>query len=317
MTIEKVSDKPSFFEGTDLTSIKSADVYTHSSPDGDAIGSALAMQSIFESIGIKTRVFCEGPFPRKYSFLPLGRFHKKFPEIFSESAFFVDCGDVKRLGNTFSDILKYYGLKINIDHHVDNKLFGDINIVDPNASSTAELIASVIGTNSIELQTAEYLYIGILSDTYGFSTSSVSSKTFMIASSLIEKGINSNRIWKEIFRLPSDTLLFYAEVLRTSETDNDIIYCKVTKDLMDDYSVSEEDTEGLANYLLQLKDIDTVVLLRERNGSTRLSFRSSGNKDVGELSRKLGGGGHKLASGAIIEHDLTRTLSIVKNTLKV
>ncbi len=317
MKIQNRQNDLPLFGDADISSIKTADIYTHSSPDGDAIGSSLAVLSILSRHGIKSRVFCEGPFPRKYSFLPLDKYNTEKPEFFSDSAFFVDCGDIKRVGTTFSDVLDSYSLKINIDHHIDNKLFGDVNIVDPSASSTAELIAGIVGTNNIEIQTAEYLYVGILSDTYGFSTSSVSSKTFMIASTLIDKGINSNRIWKEVFRLPSDILLFYAEVLRTSETEKDVIYCKVTKELMEDFSVSEEDTEGLANYLLQLKDIDTVVLLRERNGSTRLSFRSSGNKDVGALSRKFGGGGHKLASGAVIDKDLINALSIVKKTMTI
>ncbi|MBN1149656.1 DHH family phosphoesterase [candidate division WOR-3 bacterium] len=300
-----------------MPSVKSADIYTHSSPDGDAIGSSLALASILENAEIKARLFCEGPFPKKYSFLPISKFSTTPPTSFSESAFFLDCGDTRRLGETFSKINKFYELKIDIDHHVDNKLFGDLNVVDPNASSTAELLASIVHDDLIDSQIAKYLYVGIISDTYGFSTSTVSSKTFKIASNLLEKDISSNVIWKEIFRLPTNTFLFYADVLKYSERDRETIFSKVTKDLMDKYSISEEDTEGLANYLLQLKDIDTVVLLRERNGSTRLSFRSSGKKDVGEISRKLGGGGHKFASGAIIDQDLNQALSTVKQTLMV
>lgn len=316
MESEQKHDFP-FFEEFKIPSVQSADIYTHSSPDGDAIGSSLALCSILQNAGVKTNLFCEGPFPRKYLFLPLSKFSTIPPTSFSESAFFLDCGDTRRLGETFSNIYESYRIKIDIDHHVDNKLFGDINIVDPTASSTAELLASIVYDDMIDSQTAEYLYVGIISDTYGFSTSAVSAKTFKIASNLLEKDINSNAIWKEIFRLPMNIFLFYADVLKNSEIYRETIFSKVTKDLMEKYSISEQDTEGLANYLLQLKDIDTVVLLRERNGSTRLSFRSSGKKDVGEISRKLGGGGHKFASGAVIDQDLHHAITTVKQTLMI
>ncbi len=293
------------------------DIYTHSSPDGDAIGSSIGLGLYGKKLNKEVRLFCEGEIPVKYNILPVDMFKHEKPSSPADLCIVLDSAEESRLGKTFQNILKIYKEVINIDHHPENPEFGSLNIVDPSAASASEILTEILFSEHITEDIAQALYIAMLSDTYGFSLSNVTGRTFFLASHLVEHGANPSSLWHKLYAdNPLNVIKFYSWVLLNSQTEEDVLYAKIPLSSYSEFNVTETETESIANRLLQVKDIDTVVLMREKVNSVRISFRSSGKRNVGKLAVEFDGGGHKLAAGATIRNTLERTYDIIREKLK-
>lgn len=286
---------------------KSIAVIAHVNPDGDSIGAILGLGLALKKVNSNIDIMMSDDFPGKFMYLP-GVHHIVVPKAEIKDydlVFVLDCGDANRLGDN-KPILKKSTI-VNIDHHVSNDSFGDINIVDVKASSTCEIVYRVIKEGlSIEIDKdiATCLYTGIVSDTGSFKYDNTSPYTLRVSAELMELGIDTAGVSLQLYHSNSlNSVRFLAAVLKEMEIFLDGRVAFITMNLEDisAYNVQQEDMEGLINYCRDIEGVEVAVSLRELEGnSTKASFRGKTYFDVNQLASIFGGGGHKKASGATI-----------------
>lgn len=285
-------------------------IITHIHPDGDCIGSSLALALGLKSMGKTAVVAMDHAVPSVYSFLPSS------DEIVSpdavEGAFdlvmAVDASDKGRLGNA-SHLLDRARVTINIDHHMTNESFAMINWVEPGAAATGELIYSLLDGLGVQLtkETAICLYTALSTDTGSFRFSNTTEKTFKIAAHLVELGVNPGDIGENVFDTKSlCTLRLLGELLTELELSEcgDVAWMTLTKEMINRFAVSPSDIEGFVNYARMIDGVSVALLFREEDGAVKVSWRGRGDVDVATLAAKFGGGGHSKAAGCTVEGSL-------------
>lgn len=297
-------------------------IASHTSPDGDSMGSMLGLYNTLKSIGKKVDLFIDDVLPDKYSFLP-GFQDIKTPEKAGQySCFFVlDCGDEERLGQA-SNIISSSKRVINIDHHISNKLFGHLNIVDSNASSTGEMIYQILKINGFEISkdTAECLYTSMLTDTGGFRYSNTTSMTFSIAGDLINTGIDFTEINSLIFDKKSiSQVKLMSKVTSTLEmyVDGKVSMINVTREMLNECGAKDEDAEELVNIAREIDGVEVAVFIKEKEEEKyKISLRSKHYVDVRKIAETFGGGGHIRAAGCTIIGSLDDVKEKLINEIK-
>jgi phosphoesterase RecJ-like protein len=282
---------------------------THEGPDGDALGSLLAMHHLLGQLGKDSVMFLaakEFPLPVEYRFLPLEEvFHEPPADIVDRVLVFLDCGNIDRMP---VDFLRREGARVlNIDHHHDNTRFGTINLVDVEASSTAEIVFGLIEAIGAELtmEIAAALYVGLVTDTGRFSYENTEPSSHRMAASLIEAGVDVHDTYRRLYeRVPIEKLRLLCRALEgieiVSEGDLAVTYLSAT-----DYAeldAGHELTEGIIDHLRAIEGVKVAAVVRDRDESAgkprKVSLRSSdGAVDVSKIARVHGGGGHTRAAG--------------------
>jgi phosphoesterase RecJ-like protein len=282
---------------------------THENPDGDALGSLLALRLGLEQLGKDVVMYLAGqaPLPGEYRFMQLDDLHRDLPEDAGERVLVaVDCAKEGRLGPD-PEILASARLVLNIDHHHDNTRFGDVNLVVPDASSTGEVLRDLFRDLGVQLTPAiaEPLYIALVTDTGRFQYANTSPKALRLAAELVEAGADVNRVFQGVY----ESVQFAKLKLLARALDRAQIYeggrIVVSYLLRDDFAAvgaAEPYSEGIIDYLRAVEGADMAVLIREpprSDGPTRrVSLRSSIDElDVSAIARKSGGGGHRQAAG--------------------
>jgi bifunctional oligoribonuclease and PAP phosphatase NrnA len=292
--------------------IKAADRFlltTHENPDGDALGSLLATQRILEALGKDSVMFLaakEFPLPVEYRFLPLEEvFHEPPADIADRVVIFLDCGNLDRMP---VDFLRNGDNKvINIDHHHDNTRFGTINVVDVNASCTAEIVYDLAGILGVELrlEIANALYVALVTDTGKFMYENTDARSHRMAAGLIEAGVQVNDVYRRLYEhAPIEKLKLLAQALDRIELRDDGRLA-VTYISSEDYAstgASEALTEGIIDHLRTIDGAVVAAVIRDQGESGRsarkVSMRSTdGRIDVSAIARAHGGGGHQRAAG--------------------
>lgn len=284
-------------------------ITTHIDPDGDGIGSALAIFSVLKRLGKTAKVVFEEPVPQTFAFL------EGSEEVISTStepcevALVLDSGTLERVGWVRDIVLKCQVI-VNVDHHGSNNNFGHHNAVDPQAGACGEIIYSILGSLGAGLTVgeAEALYVAILSDTGCFRFPTTTSETLRIAASLIDVGVRPYHVASEIFwkRSPA-ALMLLSGALSTMEVTNGgaIASMEITQQMYEEAGASPRDIEGFANYPRSIRGVQVGVFFREVGGGLfRVSLRSREGYRVDEVARSFGGGGHPTAAGFRIKGDL-------------
>lgn len=294
-----------------LIKSKNVCLVSHTKPDGDSIGSVLsfglALMKRFECNF--NLLFPEG-IPEKYMFMPgsnLITYNLDYKSI--DLLICLDCSDEFRLGHVKKLIEKSTHV-INIDHHISNNRFGSINIVDFNASSTGEIIYNIVEELKIEIDKdiATSLYVAISTDTGSFMYDNTSSKTYMIASNLMNKNIDLNKIVTEIYqnRSINKTKLFI-ETLKTLElflNDKVAIVC-VTNEMLKNTNSAVNDIDGIVEFIRDIETVEIACIIREvNNHESKVGLRSKRYVDVANIAKGFNGGGHKKASGCTIYNNI-------------
>lgn len=288
-------------------------VLEHMKPDGDCIGSGLALVMALRDMGKRALLVSHDPHPQIYDFLPGREFYTRpgylKPEDFSpDVAVFLDCTGPDRVG----DALEFAGsgLWINIDHHVSNSHFAELNLVDPQASATGELVFGLIkalGT-PVTPDIALCIYVAILTDTGGFRYANTTARAFRIAASLVDKGVNPADVADRVFEtrsMPSLVLCGHALTSLKLHQGGRLATMTVTQEAMRSAGASQEDTEGLISYPRSIAGVEVALLFTEtRDNRVRVSFRSRSRMDVAKAALSFGGGGHAAAAGAIVDGTL-------------
>lgn len=287
-------------------------IASHINPDGDSVASQLALRGIFSRLGKKSTIVNLHPVPRVYRFLPGAasiRVRRRIVLKPYEAVFVLDSGNASRAGiNTKSPSCPDV---VNVDHHVTNTLFGDINLVDSRASSTAEVIYDLARALRIEPDhdMAVNLYAGILTDTGSFRYSSTTPRSMSIAGKLLRHGIDPHDIAQEIYENAEyKSLRLLGKVLaRLGRTpDGKVSWVTFShRELTSLSNISE--TEEYVNFARSLNTAVIAIGLKEvRPREIRVSLRSKGELDVSALASRYGGGGHRNAAGCTLTGELKR-----------
>jgi bifunctional oligoribonuclease and PAP phosphatase NrnA len=286
-------------------------VVTHENPDGDALGSLAAMQGILSELGKDSMPFVDErdlPLPSEYRFLELPELiTAPPPDVDERTVVFLDCGNLER---NPAEALRRDGMHIvNIDHHHDNTHFGTVNLVDPDASCTAEIVWDLMSDLGVKptLAIAEALYVGLITDTGRFMYENATARSHLMAADLIEAGVGPHEIYRRVYEgVPLGKLSLLARGLAKVERYNGGLLT-VTELSARDFAESdaqESYSEGVIDHLRAVKGTAVAALIRDRGGDSdrnrqrKVSLRASDDRvDVSRIARAQGGGGHRQAAG--------------------
>ena len=287
---------------------------THENPDGDALGSLLAMHLIMQQLGKDSLMFLSAnnfPLPHEYRHMPLGDVMQEPPGDMEErTVLFLDCGNIDRMP---VDFLQHAGVhRLNIDHHHDNTRFGSVNLVVPDASCTAEIIHGLAKEMGVEitLPIAEALYIALVTDTGKFMFENTTAAAHHMAAELIDCGVSPQSIHQRLYEgLPFSRVELLARALgAVSRYDGgSLTLTHLTQQDFAESRALESDSEGIVDHLRAIEDTAVAALVRElvdekKQGWRKVSLRSTdGRVDVSRIARGLGGGGHRQAAGFTTE----------------
>ena len=307
-------------------------IVTHKNPDGDALGSTLALAAVLQKLLHTVTVVLPNDFPPLFNFLPgidkviRGEMNPDDAMAAFEKAdiiFCLDFNSLDRIDRFGLDVMASRAVKILIDHHIDPEPFADHIISKTEASSTAELVYDFLVDNSLEkyidIQIAEALYTGILMDTGSFRYAT-NPHVFEIAAALKKMGMDDymlqirlfNSMTEKQLKLLGHCLANRMELM--SEYQAGIIW--LNKEDYKNWSIGRGDTEGIVNYILMVRNMKMAVFIAEQQNVTKLSFRSKGNINVQEICHTyFNGGGHRNASGGQLKASVEETLAKVKEII--
>lgn len=318
-----------------LSSPKQVLITAHTNPDGDAIGSALALYMYLKLKNHTVHVMVPDPFPSFLAWLPCSRDILVFNRdqitclrLIQETSviFSLDYNNLDRLGDAMEAVMNSEAVKVLIDHHIDPADHFSHSVSITNTSSTAELIFDFIDENGdkelITKEIAECIYTGIVTDTGSFSYACNQVKTYQVVAELVRLGIDGEHIHRLVYDTYSESrlrLLGYSlsdklEVLPEYHT----AFIVLSKAELDQFDYQIGDTEGIVNYALSMDNINLAALFSERDGKVKISFRSKGNFSVEQLARNhFTGGGHRNAAGATSDSSLNETIRLFRKILPI
>jgi bifunctional oligoribonuclease and PAP phosphatase NrnA len=282
----------------------------HSNPDGDSLGSTVAFGWLLEALGKTYWLYNESPVPDRFSWLhfsqPLQQTH---PDWEPRWYILLDCGDAKRVGKDLAARLPLERT-VNIDHHVSNRNFGVVNLVEPDRSSVGEMVGYLAQELGIPLKgpLGEAVYLALVTDTGSFSYENTVPKVLEMAATIIRQGLNLarfNALLQNQWRM--NRLKLMGDVLSRARLFDDgrIGVLSIPKAFRDERQATIEDCDDMVDYIRRVKGVRIAVSLRE-DGPRQIKFslRSTGDTDVEEIASSVGGGGHKNASGGELHHSL-------------
>ena len=301
----------------ELTSARSFILACHQRPDGDTLGSALAVARVLRRAGKDVVVVCEDGVPDNYKFVPdsetvLTSTDRRDFDV----GMLVDCEGLNRVGSAL-DAVAAGRVSACIDHHIPNGEFGDIRIIDTEASSTAELVFELFEANGIEIERniATQLMVGLVADTGAFRFANATPRTFEVAARLTAAGAKPSEIAREVYesRSPASIRLLGRALASLKIHDSGrIVWAQVTMRDLEELGASDADTDGIVNVVRWVKGPEVALLFREIGpDSIRVSLRSDSGVDVDRIARVFGGGGHRAAAGCTIEASLEDARSML------
>ena len=331
--MNKINIKPILEAGNLLKTKHTFVVFGHVNPDGDAIGSTLALYHYLKSMGHNVSVIMPNDFPDFLKFLPgandiiIYEKQKKQAEKIIKNAtysFYCDFNQLGRLSNLEKLEKKLNSVKVMIDHHPEPAKFADYTISDVSVSSTAELVYEFISQTEnskiVKKEIAECLMTGIITDTGLFHHNSSNPRTFEIIANLMHSGAKKDEIINEIYntysynrmKLLGSSLFNWLKV----KQEYGAAYFYLSKETLEKYNYQMGDTEGLVNYPLSIKGINFSVLFVEKDDYVKVSLRSNTKFDTNKIARKhYNGGGHVNASGGKSFSSLIETIKVFEKLL--
>jgi len=280
-------------------------ITSHIRPDGDGLGSGLALYWMLLSLGKEADVVLRDRVPPAYNVLPGSDRVLVQDDVTHryDAAFIIECSDVDRpglpsLANQFV---------VNIDHHSTTEAFGDINWIDATSAAVGEMIYNLCKALGVEVtkEIAECIYTALLTDTGSFHFSNTTERTLKIASELVRRGVEPARISQALFySYPFSKIKLMGRVLAAIERDESgrIAWVTMDRETMYEADACEEDADGIVNHALSVGDVDAVAFFKEISpGAYRVSLRSKGKNNVAKVAERFGGGGHRNAAGCRIE----------------
>jgi phosphoesterase RecJ-like protein len=289
-------------------------VLTHENPDGDALGSLVAMQRILTQLGKDSVAYIDPsdfPLPYEYTFLPLDRVISEPPaDLPQRTVVFLDCGNLER---NPAEAMKDPALRlVNIDHHHDNTRFGAVNLVVPDASSTAEIVWDLMHDLGVrpDREIAEALYVALITDTGRFMYENTGPRAHLMAAELVQAGVDVQSIYRHVYEdVPFGKLVLLARGLSSARRfdDGTLTFATLSEEDFLDSGAEESYSEGVVDHLRAVRGTVVAALVRDRVGAfhngdgtrpRKVSLRACDDRvDVSRIARLEGGGGHRRAAG--------------------
>ena len=293
-------------------------IASHVNPDGDNIGSSLALTLALKKIDKNVLILKSDSVPNSFSFLPGIDLIREYDSKLKDIDLFIvlDCGDEDRLGEN-KPLLETAKKIINIDHHISNTNFGDINIVDHEASATGELIYYFIKQMNIDFdkEIATNLYTAISSDTGSFKYESVTGDTHRIIADLLDYKIDKNNININLYESMSFTQMkLFVKSLASLEILNNsqIAVVKVTQEMLKETGASLEDAEGIISFIRKISTVEAACVLKElESENIKISLRTKKYLDASKICENFNGGGHKRAAGCTIYKNIEEAKKLI------
>lgn len=292
-------------------------VITHINPDGDAVGSLTATGLALQQSGKQVTLVCDDKVPERFRFLRLADQVQwaPAPDVFYDLIIAVDCGDELRMGQAYANLAEPKPDVINVDHHITNTEFGTINLVDPQAASTTQILYELFTRVGLTLTAdmALSLLTGLVTDTLGFRTVGVTARTLAIAGALMEAGADLSLVTMQALNLkPLGILLLWRVGLNNMKLEDGLIWTSISYKEQEAIEYVSSGTTGLVNLLADVEQAAiSAVLMEMSDGSVRVGFRCRPPYSVAELALNLGGGGHPLAAGCTLAGPLVRAEELV------
>lgn len=298
-------------------------ITTHINPDGDCITSVLTMGRILQALGKKYIIVLSDPVPKKFHFLPdvdtIKHFDTVDCSLKKKVAIVLDASNKERFGNVM-DCVDACEIVINIDHHPSNTFFGTLNLVDPEESSSVEIVYHLIKYWGFEIspEISTMIYTGIMCDTGRFLFPNTTYRSMIICSEMIQKGASPELIGDQLyFRKSFATMKALGDALATLELYFEgkvacvalSCHCNGTKEPLD--------TEGFVDYLMMVDGTEVVFLMLEKEpGEIKISLRAKNYVNVNDVAANFGGGGHARAAGCLIKGTFTEAKSKLLNAIE-
>ncbi len=303
-----------------LQGVKTAAILGHIRPDGDCIGSCLALYNYIETYfpEIQAKVYLQDFMPEFLMLKNADKIeHGMEEDLAYDVCFSLDSADKERHG----EFVKYFDTAkktVGIDHHISNQGFAQEHLILPDASATAEMMYELIGKEQLTKEIAECIYLGMAHDTGVFQYSNASPKTFRAVADLLETGIDASRIVDETFYQKSYVQnQILGKTLQESmlHLDGKVISGVVTRSDMEHYGVTPKVLDGIVSQLRYTRGVEVAIFLYElENGSHKVSMRSNGKVNVSAIAGELGGGGHVKAAGCEVlgeSHEVLEKLLVL------
>lgn len=290
---------------------------THEGPDGDAIGSSLALASFLRHIGKQVTVHYQDQVPDLYTFLPgADSVQAHIPDQEYDVAFVLDIGERRRAGKEFCDY-KRIATTVNLDHHLSCEPFADFNLIDSHAAATGVLVHRIIAAFGYhcDRDTALCIYVSIITDTGSFRYSNANREAFTVAGEMIECGVNAWDVAEKLYEnQPQKRLELLAKCLPTLEVfkGGEAASVTVTLAMYEETGANSELTDGFVNYPRSIRGVEVAIFFRQlAENRWKVGFRSKGKVNVAAFSQALGGGGHHNAAGCNVDGSLAEVKKLV------
>lgn len=300
-------------------------VVTHISPDGDALGSLISWGIFLQQLGKRMGLVCDDGIFSRFDFLALNRLVEKTIRATDDYdlVIVVDCGDVGRMGRAYPSLPKSRPVLINIDHHITNTYFGDINVIDLEANSTAEILYELFkglgATFSPALATS--LLTGVVTDTLGFRTVGVTPRTLHTAAELLACGGDLPTIVMQTLTLkPFSALRLWQRGMNNMRCEDGLLWTAISDGERREIGYLNTSSSGLVNMLADVDEVAIGMVMLEYNDKVYVGFRCRPPFNVAGLAVELGGGGHPLASGCTLDGPLDKiqnqVVELAKDTIR-
>jgi phosphoesterase RecJ-like protein len=290
---------------------------THENPDGDALGSLVGLQGILRSLGKDTLMYVaptDLPLPYEYAWLDMDGMVSVPPvDIATRTVVFLDCGNIDR--NPVVELREEGRRILNLDHHHDNTLFGDVNLVVPEASSTSEIVWDIMRDLGVTptVAVAEALYVGLVTDTGRFMYTNTGARSHVMAAELVDAGVDVHETFRRLYEgMPEPKVALLARALETMARYDDgrLTYVTLCRDDFERTGAQDSYTEGIIDHLRAIDGTKVAALSRALEVAdggpprAKVSLRATdGEVDVSAIARAGGGGGHRQAAGFTTELD--------------
>ena len=296
-------------------------IVSHINPDGDSLGSSLGLAYGLQKLGKEVGLISNDHIPEIYKFLPLEELLWSQDDPEEWNLIVLDCGDLARTGKAagLADKCKFC---INIDHHLTNELFGDLNYVDAKAAAVGQAVYELLLHLPVKLdeRIASALYTALLTDTGGFRYANTDSRCLSIAAALVEAGANPKEIAEKVYQQTSfNSLQLLSRTLAEIKTAcaGQLAWTYISQEMLEKAQCRLDEAEDIIAYLLSIKGVKLAALFKEKEPDyIRVSLRSKSAWDVSLLAEKFSGGGHAKAAGCTIRASLSEAENLVIAEMK-
>ena len=292
----------------------------HENPDADTIGAAVAITLIARQLGKSAELVSHDAIPSLYNFLPAVPDARHHPSLEPDLAVICDAANLERVGSIATEHAEWFrrARVVNIDHHISNTGFGDLNLVEPDAAATCQVLMPVVSELKVNLtpEIATALLTGIVRDSQGFSDPATTAETLRIAADLVTAGASLSDIHRRVLQeLPHTTIVLWGHLLARiqSAAEGRIVWTVLTPAMLDQSGTGQHDADGVAEFLGRIRGAHVAILFREiHENLVRVSVRTLAPEiDATLIMHTFGGGGHARRAGGLIPKPLAEAVDAV------